>query len=157
MFIDSQLAWNVLRYFTGQGIPVLPVHDSFIVDSDHEGALRAFMEDATTYLLGAPFETSTTVPDGMLEAGGGVACKVATTRMLAPLIREIVVDLPEGMTSDFEAGDFMQITAPPYALDFATLDVPPGFAQAWDIAGWHRLRAGSDAEVTRAYLSHPGR
>lgn len=96
-------------------------------------------------------DCAVTVPDGVLEAGGGVLCKVASTRMLAPLIREIVVTLPKGHSSDFEAGDFMQITAPPYTLDFASLKVSEAFADAWAIAGWRRMRASSDMDVTRAY------
>ena len=91
------------------------------------------------------------VADDIMSAGGGFACKVRATRMLAPLIREIVVELPKDRTSEFRAGDFMQITAPQYQLDFATLDLPPAFQEAWDIAGWRSLRASSDAEVTRAY------
>ncbi|WP_227287218.1 NADH:ubiquinone reductase (Na(+)-transporting) subunit F [Boseongicola sp. H5] len=91
------------------------------------------------------------VPDDILSAGGGFVCQVTSTRMLAPLIREIVVDLPADRPSEFRAGDFMQITAPPYQLDFATLDLPPAFRDAWDIAGWRSMRVGSEAEVTRAY------
>ncbi|MDU8913064.1 NADH:ubiquinone reductase (Na(+)-transporting) subunit F [Aestuariicoccus sp. MJ-SS9] len=91
------------------------------------------------------------VPDDILSAGGGFVCKVVSTRMLAPLIREIVVDLPQDRSSEFRAGDFMQITAPPYRLDFATLDIPPAFRDSWEIAGWRALRVTSDAEVTRAY------
>ncbi|WP_375552033.1 NADH:ubiquinone reductase (Na(+)-transporting) subunit F [Rhodophyticola porphyridii] len=91
------------------------------------------------------------VPDDILSAGGGFVCQVTSTRMLAPLIREIVVDLPADRPSEFRAGDFMQITAPPYQLDFATLDLPPAFRDAWDIAGWRSMQVGSEAEVTRAY------
>jgi Na+-transporting NADH:ubiquinone oxidoreductase subunit F len=54
--------------------------------------------------------------------------------MLAPLIREIVVDLPPDHAG-FRAGDFMQITAPPYTLDFATSTCPIAFREAWEIAG----------------------
>lgn len=91
------------------------------------------------------------VPDDILSAGGGFTCKVSSTRMLAPLIREIVVDLPSDHASDFRAGDFMQITAPPYQLDFDTLALPEAFRDAWHIAGWRSMRVGSDTEVTRAY------
>ncbi|WP_299784208.1 NADH:ubiquinone reductase (Na(+)-transporting) subunit F [uncultured Marivita sp.] len=91
------------------------------------------------------------VPEGILSAGGGFVCTVASTRMLAPLIREIVLDLPKDRPSDFHAGDFMQITAPPYQLDFATLDVPDAFRDAWEIAGWRKMRVSSDTDVTRAY------
>lgn len=91
------------------------------------------------------------VPDDLLSAGGSVACPVLSTRMLAPLIREIVVARPADHPTEFLAGDFMQITAPPYRLDFATLEVPPEFAETWDIAGWRTLTVASDTEVTRAY------
>ena len=45
----------------------------------------------------------------------------------------------------------MQVTAPPFRLDFATLDVPDEYADAWEIAGWRDMTVDSDAEVTRAY------
>lgn len=91
------------------------------------------------------------VPESILTAGGGFTCTVASTRMLAPLIREIVLDLPSEQSSEFHAGDFMQITAPPFDLDFTTLDIPPQFAETWQIAGWRRMRVSSDSDVTRAY------
>lgn len=91
------------------------------------------------------------VPDDILSAGEGFACTVASTRMLAPLIREIVLDLPEAQPSTFRAGDFMQITAPPFSLDFRTLDLPPGFRDAWEISGWPDLHVASESQVTRAY------
>ncbi len=91
------------------------------------------------------------VPDDILSAGGGFTCKVASTRMLAPLIREIALELPEGHDTGFRAGDFMQLTAPPYSLDFRSLDLPAPFREAWEISGWRRLSSASDASVTRAY------
>jgi Na+-transporting NADH:ubiquinone oxidoreductase subunit F len=91
------------------------------------------------------------VSDDILSAGGGFTCTVASTRMLAPLIREIVLDLPPDRPSAFKAGDFMQITAPPFRIDFATLNVPSGFRKAWNIAGWTDLEASSAEDVTRAY------
>ncbi|MBP0483525.1 NADH:ubiquinone reductase (Na(+)-transporting) subunit F [Sagittula salina] len=96
-------------------------------------------------------DCAVTVPEDFLGAGGAITCRVRSTRMLAPLIREIVVNLPEDHPTDFLAGDFMQITAPPYTLDFTTLEISPAFADAWDIAGWRALRVSSDREVTRAY------
>jgi Na+-transporting NADH:ubiquinone oxidoreductase subunit F len=91
------------------------------------------------------------VPDDILSAGGGFQGSVSSTRMLAPLIREIVVKLPQDHSSEFRAGDFMQITAPPYELDFGVIEIPREFAEAWEIAGWKALRVESAADVTRAY------
>ncbi len=91
------------------------------------------------------------VPDDILSAGGGVVCRVASTRMLAPLIREIVLDLPDDHPTAFRAGDFMQITAPAYQLDFATLELTPRFEEVWEINNWRGLTVASDTDVTRAY------
>ncbi len=91
------------------------------------------------------------VPDDILSAGGGVTCTVASARMLAPLIREIIVDLPQDHQAPFRAGDFMQVTAPPYRLDLGGLPIPEAFAAAWHQSGWRGLKAGSDSAVTRAY------
>ena len=91
------------------------------------------------------------VSDDILSAGGGFTCTVASTRMLAPLIREIVLDLPSDRPSAFKAGDFMQITSPPFRIDFATLEIPSRFREAWNIAGWTDLEASSEEDVTRAY------
>lgn len=94
---------------------------------------------------------SVTVPQEVLSAGGGFACTVLSNRMLAPLIRELVLELPPGQPFAYRAGGFLQLTAPPYRLDFDAIAVEPAFAEAWRIAGWPGLVAASDGPVTRAY------
>ena len=91
------------------------------------------------------------VPDDIMTAGGAVSCPVVSSRMLAPLIREIIVTLPTDHPTAFKAGDFMQVTAPPFRLDLATLPVDPAYREDWEINRWHRLIAASDTDVTRAY------
>lgn len=91
------------------------------------------------------------VPQDVLAAGGGFAATVRSARMLAPLIREIVLDLPADRPFDYRAGAFMQITAPPYRLDLGALDLPDAIRPVWAMSGWDRLRIASDAPVTRAY------
>lgn len=78
-------------------------------------------------------------------------CKVLTNRMLAPLIRELTLELPEGREFRFRAGGFAQLTAPTYNLDFATIEIDPAHEQAWRIAGWPALKSVSPNPVTRAY------
>lgn len=96
-------------------------------------------------------DCSVHLPDAVLSSGGSFVCTVVSTRMLAPLIREIVLDLPEGRDLHFEAGAFMQITAPPFRLELASVDLPEAFREAWELAGWRSLTARSDGPVTRAY------
>ena len=43
-YIDSQLAEQVMLHFANKGVPVLPVHDSFIVAAQHEQELVAVMK-----------------------------------------------------------------------------------------------------------------
>ena len=78
-------------------------------------------------------------------------CRVLSNRMLAPLIRELVLELPQGREFRFRAGAFMQLSAPAYTLDFATVELDSAHEQAWRIAGWPSLKSVSAKPVTRAY------
>ena len=75
--------------------------------------------------------------------------KVARVQQVTPLIREIVLQLPEGERPDIFAGSFVQITAPPFSLSYEDLDVPDEFQSQWH--SLRSLRVHSDVEVTRAY------
>jgi len=78
-------------------------------------------------------------------------CTVASNRMLAPLIRELVLDLPAQHELQFRAGGFMLLTAPPYESDFSRLDVDAEHQLTWRISGWQNLRAQASERTTRAY------
>jgi len=47
MWIDSQIANLVLDHFTQKDIPVLCIHDSFIIQYDKEPVLRDILDQAT--------------------------------------------------------------------------------------------------------------
>ncbi len=87
---------------------------------------------------------------GVLEADS-FDCRVRSNRMLAPLIRELVLDLPVGKEIDFRAGAYMQLRAPAYDLDFSRLDIPNRFIETWRVSGWSELNGSSDTPVSRAY------
>lgn len=93
---------------------------------------------------------SVVLPDEMLSAET-FTCTVARSSMLAPLIREIVLDLPEVADFTPRAGAFVQVEAPAYALDFTALDVPDTFAPVWEKQGWRKLTVANGEPVTRAY------
>ncbi len=93
---------------------------------------------------------SVEVPTEILVAEG-FECTVASNRMLAPLIRELILDVPEGRDISFKAGNFMQLTAPAYTLDLGSLHMPHEFEEIWTIAGWRQMHAESPKPVTRAY------
>ncbi|MGI3183575.1 NADH:ubiquinone reductase (Na(+)-transporting) subunit F [Nioella aestuarii] len=89
------------------------------------------------------------VPDDVLSADR-YDCEVLSNRSLAPLIKELVLALPDGADFDFVAGEYGQLTAPAYALDFANVDAGD-FAGIWDRRGLRSLSAHSPDPVSRAY------
>lgn len=89
------------------------------------------------------------VPDEILSAESWT-CEVISNISLAPLIKELTLALPDGATLDFTAGEYAQITAPAYALDFAGIDVGP-FSEIWQSRGLTALRSESREPVSRAY------
>ncbi|EPX76675.1 NADH:ubiquinone reductase (Na(+)-transporting) subunit F [Salipiger mucosus] len=109
---------------------------------------RSHVRLACQVTLRGPVEVS--LPTDLLSVET-MACTVVSNRMVAPLIRELVVDLPEEQDMDFRAGSFMQITVPPYELDFRDIEVPEAFAETWTDAGWRMMKARATKSVTRAY------
>lgn len=95
-------------------------------------------------------DLSATVPDAQLSARSWT-CAVLSSRTVAPLIREIVLELPQGEALDFRPGAFVQVTAPAYRLSFAGFDIAPGHRDAWDRMGAAALSSESDEPVSRAY------
>lgn len=91
-----------------------------------------------------------TVPDAILAAKSWRST-VVSNRMVAPLIRELVLKVPPDVDFDFEPGAYVQLEAPPYALDFARIHVPARFEPIWAETGWRGLKAQSGAAVQRAY------
>jgi hypothetical protein len=52
MNVDARIAELVHRHFTAQGVPVLSVHDSFIIDYTRVGELKQVMADASAAVVG---------------------------------------------------------------------------------------------------------
>lgn len=76
-------------------------------------------------------------------------CKVVATRSLTPLIREVVLQMPDDTDMTLIAGAFVQVTAPPFSLNYADISVPEAHESVWKSQRY--LRAESDVPVTRAY------
>ena len=74
---------------------------------------------------------------------------VTSTRQLTPLICEVVLQLPKDVRPLIHAGSFLQVTAPPFALDFADISIPEAFHDDWQpLRGLH---VATTADTTRAY------
>lgn len=86
-----------------------------------------------------------------LLAASSFSCRVASNTPLSPLIREIVLEVPEGQAFEPRAGAYVQVTAPAYRLAFADLPVDERHRVAWDKMGIGGLVASSKVPETRAY------
>lgn len=95
-------------------------------------------------------DMSIVLPDTVLDAKEW-DCRVASSRTIAPLIREIVLDLPAGTPFTFTPGEFVMVTAPAYALRYADYDIAPEHQSAWAEMALGGLTASSKSEQTRAY------
>lgn len=67
--IDSDIAEHVMLKMKQQGIPVLAVHDSFIVPNVHEHALGAAMIEASKAVVGGVIPYSNKMPENSLFGG----------------------------------------------------------------------------------------
>ena len=56
MNVDSMIAAYVINKFAEQNIPILTVHDSFIVQTDQQKTLKKYMEEATLEVVGTRIE-----------------------------------------------------------------------------------------------------
>lgn len=91
------------------------------------------------------------VPEDVLSTRT-LHCIVSSTRSVTPLIKEIVLDLPQGEAFDFRAGNFVQVNAPAYVLDFAQIELAESAHHTqWEKLGLKKLRAQSAEPVSRAY------
>lgn len=85
-------------------------------------------------------------------------CTVRRTRNVSTLIRELVLELPEGEEIDFRAGGFVEITCPAFHVRFADFEIEDAYRDVWDKGDLWSLEAGTRQPETRAYsmANHPG-
>lgn len=58
MYKDSVIAEQIINHFTQREIPVLCIHDSFIIDHRRSMELKSMMEEVTSGILGGTLATS---------------------------------------------------------------------------------------------------
>lgn len=128
---------------SGAGEP-LPTEIARLSRADRRAGIRL----ACQVVVRQPL--SVAVPDDILAAESWVST-VISNRMVAPLIRELVLSVPEGIRFDFRAGSYVQVEAPAYTLEFSSFDIAGPYAETWAQSGWRSLRASSDEPTRRAY------
>ncbi|MFA7450982.1 MAG: NADH:ubiquinone reductase (Na(+)-transporting) subunit F [Bacteroidales bacterium] len=85
-------------------------------------------------------------------------CKVISNHNLTSLIKELVIQLPEGETLDFKPGGYVQIDVPPVSVDFAKdIQIDTPFMDGWNSFGFPGLKMVNKEYGFRAYsmANHP--
>jgi len=84
-------------------------------------------------------------------------CTVRSNKNVATFIKELILELPEGMHLNFKAGGYIQIYIPPYSLSFREFDIEKEYHPDWDKYRLWDLKASNDEEIFRAYsmANHP--
>lgn len=78
-------------------------------------------------------------------------CTVRSNDNVATFIKELVLELPTGENVDFQAGGYIQIECPPYAIDFKDFDIGEEYRGDWDHFKFWDLKTKNDVPVSRAY------
>lgn len=134
----------------GGGVPA-PVEASLVARVEREAGVRL----ACQVVLRE--ELAVEVPREILGVRRWRA-RVRSTRSVATLMKEIVLELPAGETLAFRAGAYVLVTSPPHATALRDVEVAPDYRGEWDRLGLRNLAVSSAKETARAYsiASHPG-
>lgn len=85
-------------------------------------------------------------------------CRVRSSRSVATLIKELVLDLPQGESMSFRSGAYVLVDCPPHQLAYTDFDIAPAFHDRWNqLQLWHHHSRVMTANQ-RAYslANHPG-
>jgi Na+-transporting NADH:ubiquinone oxidoreductase subunit F len=82
---------------------------------------------------------------------------VRSNHNVATFIKEFIVDLPEGVDLNFQAGGYIQIDVPKYDISFKDFEIEDEYRGDWEHFGLFELGHKNDEECFRAYsmANHP--
>jgi len=78
-------------------------------------------------------------------------CTVRSNDSVATLIKELVLTLAEGDSIEFRAGNYVQVTCPPYRIQFREFKVGDDYRPEWERFDLWRYEMSSHQVVSRAY------
>jgi Na+-transporting NADH:ubiquinone oxidoreductase subunit F len=82
---------------------------------------------------------------------------VRSNHNVATFIKELIIDLPEGVDLNFKAGGYIQLDVPKYDISFKDFDIEEKFRGDWDHFKLWDLSHKNEEECFRAYsmANHP--
>jgi Na+-transporting NADH:ubiquinone oxidoreductase subunit F len=95
------------------------------------------------------------VPENVLEAQR-CACRVVTNNNISTFLKQLVLELPEGVPFKFTAGDYVLLEAPAGKVDFGDFKIDAEYQQAWQSSGVSDRSVSLAEPTVRAYsLANP--
>ena len=74
-------------------------------------------------------------------------CTVRSNHNVATFIKELVLEMPEGLDLDFKAGGYIQIYIPPYNISYKEFEIEKEYHEDWDKYKLWDLKATNDEEI----------
>ena len=78
-------------------------------------------------------------------------CTVRSNHNMATFIKELVLEIPDGESVDFQAGGYIQIECPPHHVKYKDFDIEDEYREDWDRFDLWRYESTVEHEVIRAY------
>jgi Na+-transporting NADH:ubiquinone oxidoreductase subunit F len=78
-------------------------------------------------------------------------CVVRSNCNVATFIKEMILELPQGQTMDFQAGGYIQIDIPPYKLSYKEFNIEEEYRADWGKYNLWDLKSDNDEPIFRAY------
>jgi Na+-transporting NADH:ubiquinone oxidoreductase subunit F len=122
--------------------PALPTETALLTKSELREGIHLACQVVIRNDLGVE------VPAELLGATSFV-CTVEETRPLTPLIREIVLRLPDDAHPEIVAGSYVQLTAPAFSRSYSEYAIPEAHERDW--TSIRSLSVASAEPVSRAY------
>lgn len=76
---------------------------------------------------------------------------VKSNHNVATFIKELTIELPDGMDLDYRAGGYIQIDIPEYELSFSEFDIDDEYRADWEKYNLFDLAVNNDEPCFRAY------
>jgi len=85
-------------------------------------------------------------------------CTVRSNNNVATFIKELVLEVPEGESVDFQSGGYIQIEVPPHEVSYANFEIDDRFLNDWTKFKMFQFKSHVYTPVTRAYsmANYPG-
>ncbi len=78
-------------------------------------------------------------------------CRVRSNICRSTFIKELILELPEGVDLDFRAGGYIQIEAPTHVVEYKTMEISDQYRDDWNTFDLWQYKSEVNEPIMRAY------